>query len=325
MLRAASSARPPGQRRSAAVGQFRDVDAWQFVVLSSCVRADAPLALLLAASVVVVRLPGDPAALRAGSGAGLLPHRGHDPACRQCGKIRRRANCRCRPTAPLLVDENSPPPAWDLSLAEAVQLGLENSKVLRDLGGSVLRTPGLAQTIHDPAIQATDPRFGMEGRWRRSTRNWRRGCGLQQRPGVQQPVCRRRHVPVQAGSRQLRDRALQDHGHGRHVRRPAPHRLRRQQRPGQRVSQLLQRQLTNANFASRCCRAAASSSTASPAPTPRPAWSTAWSSRGSTTTSARPNSKSPCATRSATSKTAIGTCTTPIASWTPRSRPATRA
>ncbi|MEX2115054.1 MAG: TolC family protein [Pirellulales bacterium] len=64
---------------------------------------------------------------------------------------------------PLTVDESAPPPAWELSLTEAVHLGLENSKVLRDLGGSVLRRPQLAQTIHDPAIQASDPRFGMEG------------------------------------------------------------------------------------------------------------------------------------------------------------------
>lgn len=65
--------------------------------------------------------------------------------------------------APLLVDADRPPPPWELTLDEAIRIGLENSKVLRDLGGSVLRTPALAQTIHDPAIQATDPRFGMEG------------------------------------------------------------------------------------------------------------------------------------------------------------------
>lgn len=66
--------------------------------------------------------------------------------------------------APLLIDASGPaPPTWDLSLEEVIRLGLENSKVLRDLGGSVLRTPALAQTVHDPAIQATDPRFGMDG------------------------------------------------------------------------------------------------------------------------------------------------------------------
>jgi len=64
---------------------------------------------------------------------------------------------------PLVVDEQAPPPFWDMTLTDAVRLGLENSKVLRDLGGSVLRRPDLAQTIHDPAVQATDPRFGMEG------------------------------------------------------------------------------------------------------------------------------------------------------------------
>lgn len=64
---------------------------------------------------------------------------------------------------PLLVDETELPPFWNLTLNEVVQLGLENSKVLRDLGGSVLRRPDLAQTIHDPAVQATDPRFGMDG------------------------------------------------------------------------------------------------------------------------------------------------------------------
>jgi outer membrane protein TolC len=65
--------------------------------------------------------------------------------------------------APLVIDANSPPPTWEMSLEEAIRLGLENARVLRDLGGSVLRTPSVAQTVHDPAIQATDPRFGMEG------------------------------------------------------------------------------------------------------------------------------------------------------------------
>jgi hypothetical protein len=65
--------------------------------------------------------------------------------------------------SPLVIDESAPPPAWDMTLDEVIRLGLENSKVLRDLGGSVLRTPALAQTIRDPAIQATDARFGMDG------------------------------------------------------------------------------------------------------------------------------------------------------------------
>jgi hypothetical protein len=65
--------------------------------------------------------------------------------------------------SPLLVDEGTPPPAWDLTLEAAMKLGLENARVLRDLGANVLRSPALAQTVHDPAIQASDPRFGMDG------------------------------------------------------------------------------------------------------------------------------------------------------------------
>ncbi len=65
--------------------------------------------------------------------------------------------------APLVVDEASPPPAWDLSLDDAMRLALENARVLRDLGGNVLRTPNTAHTLSDPAIQASDPRLGMDG------------------------------------------------------------------------------------------------------------------------------------------------------------------
>jgi hypothetical protein len=51
---------------------------------------------------------------------------------------------------------------WDLSLEEVVQWALSNSRVLRDLGGLVLRSPLTARTVHDPAIVETDPRFGVE-------------------------------------------------------------------------------------------------------------------------------------------------------------------
>ncbi|QDU28469.1 Outer membrane efflux protein [Anatilimnocola aggregata] len=51
---------------------------------------------------------------------------------------------------------------WDLTLEDAVRLALENSKVLRDLGGTVVRSPDASVTSTDPAIQETDPRFGVE-------------------------------------------------------------------------------------------------------------------------------------------------------------------
>lgn len=50
---------------------------------------------------------------------------------------------------------------WDLSLEDAIRLALENSEVLKNLGG-VLRTPFAYSSIYDPAIVYTDGRFGEE-------------------------------------------------------------------------------------------------------------------------------------------------------------------
>lgn len=51
---------------------------------------------------------------------------------------------------------------WELGLQEAVRIALSNSPVLRDLGGSVIRSPETATTAMDPAVIETDPRFGVE-------------------------------------------------------------------------------------------------------------------------------------------------------------------
>jgi hypothetical protein len=51
---------------------------------------------------------------------------------------------------------------WDLSLQEAVTIALTESRVIRDLGGTVLRTPAQAETYWDPATVETDPRFGVD-------------------------------------------------------------------------------------------------------------------------------------------------------------------
>ncbi len=50
----------------------------------------------------------------------------------------------------------------EVSLEEAVQTALKNSRVLRDLGGQVLKTPSNSHTIHDPSLVETDARFGVE-------------------------------------------------------------------------------------------------------------------------------------------------------------------
>lgn len=62
---------------------------------------------------------------------------------------------------PTTIDRDAPPEYWDLSLEEVIQISMTNSKVLRDLGGLVLRSPSTARTVFDPAIVETDPRFGV--------------------------------------------------------------------------------------------------------------------------------------------------------------------
>jgi Outer membrane efflux protein len=50
----------------------------------------------------------------------------------------------------------------DLSLEETIQLALANSPVLRDLGGTMLRTPDVSRSRFDASTVETDPRFGVE-------------------------------------------------------------------------------------------------------------------------------------------------------------------
>jgi outer membrane protein TolC len=48
----------------------------------------------------------------------------------------------------------------DVTIAEVLQIALENSNVLREMGGTILRTPETVRTRYTPALQQTDPRFG---------------------------------------------------------------------------------------------------------------------------------------------------------------------
>src|SRR5205807_4667649 len=63
---------------------------------------------------------------------------------------------------PITISDDEPPEYLEMRLEEVVQTALKNSRVLRDLGGVVLKTPSAAHTIHDPSITETDPRFGVE-------------------------------------------------------------------------------------------------------------------------------------------------------------------
>lgn len=75
---------------------------------------------------------------------------------------------------PLTVDNNEVTEYWDLPLEEAVHIALKNSKVFRTLQqaaigaprepeSSLTLNPAGVGTIYDPAIQESDPRFGVEG------------------------------------------------------------------------------------------------------------------------------------------------------------------
>lgn len=63
---------------------------------------------------------------------------------------------------PFVLDDRNPPEFRDVSLEQAIELALANSSVMRDLGGRVLRDPAAARSRFDPALQETDPRFGVE-------------------------------------------------------------------------------------------------------------------------------------------------------------------
>lgn len=51
----------------------------------------------------------------------------------------------------------------ELSLEETIRLALGHSTILRDLGGTVLRTPDVSRSKRDPSLTESDPRFGIEG------------------------------------------------------------------------------------------------------------------------------------------------------------------
>jgi len=63
--------------------------------------------------------------------------------------------------APRTVDE-LPTNFLDTTLDDVIHWALQNSEVIRDVGGRVIVAPDAATTIHDVAIAVTDPNFGVE-------------------------------------------------------------------------------------------------------------------------------------------------------------------
>lgn len=64
--------------------------------------------------------------------------------------------------APWTLKTEGTPEYWDMTLEESIHLTLANSKVLRDLGGAVVRAPATTRTTMDVAAVETDPRTGIE-------------------------------------------------------------------------------------------------------------------------------------------------------------------
>lgn len=63
---------------------------------------------------------------------------------------------------PLTLTTETEPEYWDLELEQVIQMALAQSRVLRDLGGAILQSPSTVQTYWDPALQETDPQFGID-------------------------------------------------------------------------------------------------------------------------------------------------------------------
>ena len=63
---------------------------------------------------------------------------------------------------PRKLSDGMPTDFRDLTLDEAVRLGLDNSRILKDLGGNVLQTPQTIGSVFDPSITMSNPRTGEE-------------------------------------------------------------------------------------------------------------------------------------------------------------------
>ncbi len=71
-----------------------------------------------------------------------------------------------RPTceAPRTIRSSDPSELdyWDMTLDEAINYALSQSRVMRDLGGTILTAPDRLQTKYNAALVASDPQYGIE-------------------------------------------------------------------------------------------------------------------------------------------------------------------
>jgi outer membrane protein TolC len=64
-------------------------------------------------------------------------------------------------SAPLALENPADLPAREIKLTEAIQLALQNSDILRNLGGSVVQAPGMSSSLYDPALVESNGQTGV--------------------------------------------------------------------------------------------------------------------------------------------------------------------
>ncbi len=100
---------------------------------------------------------------------------------------------------PLYIDFTSltPDQTLNLSLQQCVQLSLENSRIMRDLGGAVVRTPQGTVSRHDPGLAFTDPRFGEQAALAEFDATLEASALIEKNDAAQQQILRKpRHLPA---------------------------------------------------------------------------------------------------------------------------------
>jgi outer membrane protein TolC len=66
------------------------------------------------------------------------------------------------PLEPHTLREPSPTDIWPLTMDEAVQIALQNSPVIREIGGRIIIAPQAFTTVYDPSLQQMNPFTGEE-------------------------------------------------------------------------------------------------------------------------------------------------------------------
>ncbi|HBJ36561.1 MAG TPA: TolC family protein [Planctomycetaceae bacterium] len=64
--------------------------------------------------------------------------------------------------SPLVAEDPAKLPTFDMTLAEAVQMAVRQSPVVRELGGTLVTQPVFSQTIFDPSLAHANPQQGVE-------------------------------------------------------------------------------------------------------------------------------------------------------------------